>query len=238
MLESLEIKLGYVFKRRELLEQALTHPSLSYETQRACGDNQRLEFLGDAVLQLILTHELYARFTEFTEGALTKLRSRMVSRSALTDYAKHISLGSHLRMGKGEESSGGRDRSSTLADAFEALIAAIYLDSDYASARRVVLSLLEHELTQLSTAPVEINPKGQLQELLQAKSAGSPTYRIINQEGPDHAKRFDAIVEWCGEVLGTGTGQSKKEAEIAAALQALNHPLVLGNELPAASTAS
>ena len=234
MLESLEIILGYSFKNRELLEQALTHPSLSYETQRACGDNQRLEFLGDAVLQLIITHDLFDRFHDFTEGALTKLRSRMVSRSALTHYAKEINLGSHLRMGKGEESSGGRSRPSTLADAFEALIAAIYLDSNYDQARAIVLSLLEKELALISAQPVEINPKGQLQELLQAKSSASPNYRIISQEGPDHAKRFEANVEWCGEILGVGSGQSKKEAEIAAALVALSHPIVLGNEEPTA----
>ena len=137
-------------------------------------------------------------------------------------------------MGKGEESSGGRSRPSTLADAFEALIAAIYLDSNYDQARAIVLSLLEKELALISAQPVEINPKGQLQELLQAKSSASPNYRIISQEGPDHAKRFEANVEWCGEILGVGSGQSKKEAEIAAALVALSHPIVLGNEEPTA----
>jgi ribonuclease III len=230
MLETLEQTLGYTFRRRELLEQALTHPSLSYETQRACGDNQRLEFLGDAVLQLILTHELYARFSEFTEGALTKLRSRMVSRAALMNYALEIDLGDYLRMGKGEESSGGRNRPSTLADAFEALVAAVYIDSSYADARAMVLRLLQDELVRLSEKPVEINPKGQLQELLQSKSSSSPLYKIVSQEGPDHAKRFEANVEWCGEILGSGTGQSKKEAEIAAARMALDHPRITSED--------
>jgi len=155
------------------------------------------------------------------------LRSRMVSRSALTHYAKDLCLGDHLSMGKGEESSGGRSRSSTLGDAFEAILAAIYLDSDYAAARKVVLDLLDKELTLLAVKPVEINPKGQLQELLQAKSNTSPNYRIVSQEGPDHAKRFEAIVEWSGEILGSGIGQSKKEAEIGAAIVALGHPLVV-----------
>ncbi len=227
MLNELESKLGYQFKNPALLEQALTHPSLSYETQRAIGqDNQRLEFLGDAVLQLILTHELFQRFSDFNEGALTKLRSRLVSRSALMEYAREIQLGDYLRMGRGEETSGGRSRPSALADAFEAVVAAIYLDGDYSAARTVVLTLLEESLTLLSEQPIEVNPKGQLQELLQSKSTGSPNYTIISQEGPDHAKRFEANVEWAGEILGTGTGQSKKEAEIAAAGMALQHPKV------------
>jgi ribonuclease-3 len=227
MLAPLETKLGYTFKRPELLDQALTHPSLSYETQRASGqDNQRLEFLGDAVLQLILTHELFARFADFNEGALTKLRSRLVSRSALMEYAKEIQLGDYLRMGRGEETSGGRSRPSALADAFEAVIAAVYLDGEYCAVRRVVLNLLEDQLLLLAEEPIEVNPKGQLQELLQSKATGSPNYSIISQEGPDHAKRFEANVEWGGEILGTGSGQSKKEAEIAAARMALQHPNV------------
>lgn len=231
MLELLESKLGYHFQQSTLLEQSLTHPSLSYETQRSCGDNQRLEFLGDAVLQLILTHELYNRFETFTEGTLTKLRSRMVSRAALVHYAKEIRLGDHLRMGRGEEMSGGRSRPSTLADAFEAIIAAIYLDGGYGAARDVILRLVETELTLLSEAPVDVNPKGQLQEILQSKSAISPSYTIVSQEGPDHAKNFVAKVEWGGEILGSGAGQSKKEAEIAAAREALAHPRVTSHEI-------
>ena len=231
MLELLESKLGYHFQQSAWLEQSLTHPSLSYETQRSCGDNQRLEFLGDAVLQLILTHELYNRFETFTEGTLTKLRSRMVSRAALVHYAKEIRLGDHLRMGRGEEMSGGRSRPSTLADAFEAIIAAIYLDGGYGAARDVILRLVETELTLLSEAPVDVNPKGQLQEILQSKSAISPSYTIVSQEGPDHAKNFVAKVEWGGEILGSGAGQSKKEAEIAAAREALAHPRVTSHEI-------
>ena len=231
MLELLESKLGYHFQQSALLEQSLTHPSLSYETQRSCGDNQRLEFLGDAVLQLILTHELYNRFETFTEGTLTKLRSRMVSRAALVHYAKEIRLGDHLRVGRGEEMSGGRSRPSTLADAFEAIIAAIYLDGGYGAARDVILRLVETELTLLSEAPVDVNPKGQLQEILQSKSAISPSYTIVSQEGPDHAKNFVAKVEWGGEILGSGAGQSKKEAEIAAAREALAHPRVTSHEI-------
>ena len=220
-MDSLEETIGYEFQQPALLEEALTHPSLAYETQRPHFDNQRLEFLGDAVLQLILTHELFLLFAEFSEGALTKLRSRMVSRQALTAYARRMELGGFLRMGKGEETSGGRERSSTLADAFEALIGAVYLDGGFEASRKVVLNLLHDDLAEVRLEPVEVNPKGQLQELLQAHSNASPNYIIVSQEGPDHCKVFEAKVEWAGICLGLGAGSSKKEAETAAARAAL-----------------
>lgn len=220
-MDSLESLTGYTFQNPALLTEALTHPSLGYETQRAQADNQRLEFLGDAVLQLILTHHLYATFPDFSEGKMTKLRSRLVSRPALAAYARRINLGAHLRMGRGEENSGGRDRAGTLADAFEALIAAIYLDGGLEEARAAALRLCHEELTRLMEEPVEMNPKGELQELLQTLSLGSPRYQIISEEGPDHLKTFVARVDWNHQMLGTGAGGSKKEAETAAAAAAL-----------------
>ena len=226
-MDSLEEKIGYHFQTASLLEEALTHPSLAYETQRPQFDNQRLEFLGDAVLQLILTHQLYDLFAQFSEGALTKLRSRLVSRQALTAYARRMGLGAHLRMGKGEEASGGRDRNSTLADAFEALVGAIYMDSGYADCREAVLRMLREDLDAVSLEPVEVNPKGQLQELLQAISTASPHYSIVSQEGPDHCKVFEAKVEWGGSCLGLGFGRSKKEAETAAASAALESETIV-----------
>ncbi|MBP7951115.1 MAG: ribonuclease III [Verrucomicrobiales bacterium] len=219
----LQQKIAYQFNNAALLEQALTHPSLSYESQRPHADNQRLEFLGDAVLQLILTDELFRLFDNFPEGSLTKLRSRLVSRQALARYARRLGIGEFLRMGRGEELSGGRDRSSTLADALEALIAAVYLDSGFPEARRLVLTLLQEDLMLVSQEPVEINPKGHLQELLQSCSDSSPTYSIVSQEGPDHCKTFQAEVHWTGHHLGSGTGRSKKEAETAAAKAALEN---------------
>jgi ribonuclease-3 len=221
---SLEEIIGYPFRQPSLLEQALTHPSLPYETQTRQTDNQRLEFLGDSVLQLILTNELFQLFPTAPEGILTKLRSRLVSRKALSTYAKRIGLGAHLRIGKGEESSGGRDRASSLSDAFEALVGAIYLDAGFEGARPVILHLLEADLREISAEPVEHNPKGQLQELLQAHSNLSPRYSIIREDGPDHAKLFESKVEWKGRLLGTGAGNSKKEAETAAARAALLNP--------------
>ena len=134
-MKSLESRIEYKFRNSLLLAEALTHPSLAYETQKPHFDNQRLEFLGDAVLQLVLTSELYNRFAGFSEGTMTKLRSRLVSRTALCEYARAIRLGEYLLIGKGEESSGGRDRPSTLADAFEALIGAVYLDGGIDAAR-------------------------------------------------------------------------------------------------------
>ncbi|MGK0189009.1 MAG: ribonuclease-3 [Verrucomicrobiales bacterium] len=220
-MESLEQRTGYKFRNSLLLAEALTHPSLAYETQRPHFDNQRLEFLGDAVLQLVLTDELYRIFPKFNEGTLTKLRSRLVSRSALNRCAVSIRLGDYLLMGKGEDASGGRNRPSTLADAVESLIGAVYLDSGIEAARAFVLRLCDTHLQEIIDEPDEINPKGHLQELLQSHSTVSPHYHIVAQEGPDHCKIFKAEVIWCGQILASGTGKSKKLAETAAARAAL-----------------
>ena len=225
-IHSLEDEFGYRFKNPLLLAEALTHPSLAYETHRAHFDNQRLEFLGDAVLQLIFTHELFRTFGDYNEGNLTKLRARLVSRTALAGYARTRRLGAHLLMGRGEEASGGRTRASTLSDAFEAVIGAIYLDGGLEEARRVVLRLCESDLARIAEEPREVNPKGQLQEMLQALSATGPRYSIVSEEGPDHQKKFVARVDWNGTMLGTGEGLSKKQAETAAAECALNSDLV------------
>jgi ribonuclease-3 len=220
-MQPLESRIGYKFRNSFLLAEALTHPSLAYESQRPHFDNQRLEFLGDAVLQLILTEELYKMFPDFPEGHLTKLRSRMVSRRALAHFAMSIHLGDYVLLGKGEESSGGRRRLSTLADAFESLIGAVYLDTGMAPARELVLRLFEAEIGELAESPEERNPKGELQECLQAIQPQAPEYTIIGESGPDHRRVFQAQVSWCGRVLATGRGKSKKEAEARAAAEAL-----------------
>lgn len=220
-MDSIETKIGYKFRNSLLLAEALTHPSLAYETQRPHFDNQRLEFLGDAVLQLVLTEQLYHQFPQFTEGHLTKLRSRLVSKTALETCANRIELGEFLLMGKGEEASGGRRRASTLADAFESLVGAIYLDGSLEAAKAFILRHCRVELDQIQKAPDEVNPKGQLQEILQAIAPTSPQYQIISEEGPDHCKVFASKVIWEGIELGAGSGNSKKTAEIAAARIAL-----------------
>ncbi len=217
----LEGRIGYTFRNPQLLAEALTHPSLRHETQGQHFDNQRLEFLGDAVLQLIITEYLYTSFKNESEGRLTKLRSRLVSREALRVQAVALDLGSHLLMGRGEEASGGRKRNSTLADAFEALVGAIYLDSDFATARSFILREVGSQLESLEQDPVDHNPKGELQELLQSISPRSPVYETIAQSGPEHEKTFAVRVIWEGLTLGEGTGRSKKQAETAAALAAL-----------------
>ena len=227
----LEARIGYKFRNSLLLAEALTHSSLGHETQRVHFDNQRLEYLGDAVLQLLFSEHLYRRFTDAAEGHLTKSRARLVSGEALAVYAQNISLGEHLMMGRGDESSGGRRRASTLADAFEALVGAIYLDGGLSAARTFVLAQARDGLATVhQQPPLEINPKGRLQELLQALPFGNngnaaaprnPTYRIVAQAGPDHAKCFTAHVDWNGLTLGRGQGASKQQAESAAAIDAL-----------------
>jgi len=217
----LEQRLNYKFRNPLLLAEALTHPSIGHETRRHHFDNQRLEFLGDAVLQLIFTEWLFDHFPKFSEGQLTKMRSGLVSRDGLRMHAERLELGRHLMMGRGEETSGGRERGSALADAYEALIGAIYLDSDYVTARWIVLTEARDDLDNLEVDPPGQNPKGQLQELLQAISPGSPVYPIMASEGPEHRKRFVASVTWNGIHLGEGEGRSKKEAETDAARDAL-----------------
>jgi ribonuclease III len=217
----LEECIGYKFRNSLLLAEALTHPSLSHETQRHHFDNQRLEFLGDAVLQLVITEYLFRRFGAEAEGQLTKLRSRLVSREILKTHAAALDLGRYLLMGRGEEASGGRERTSTLADAFEALIGAIYLDGGLETVKQFILTQARSDLEQIAHEPIDINPKGHLQELLQSISPRSPVYELISQSGPEHEKTFVVQVVWEGIVLGRGSGRSKKQAETAAALDAL-----------------
>lgn len=220
-MESLESVLGYSFRDRSLLTQALTHSSLGYESQRTLPDNQRLEFLGDAVLQLLLSEMVFLRFSSADEGVLTKVRAQLVSTKALAQVARQIKLGGFLLMGKGEEGHGGRDRDSSLADAMEAIAAAVFLDGGMDSARNLARRLFTEMLNSLGCTPTDKNPKGQLQELLQAINPTSPHYQVISQTGPDHAKTFVCAVIWCGQELGRGAGRSKKEAEVEAAKAAL-----------------
>ncbi|MFY7818822.1 MAG: ribonuclease III [Akkermansiaceae bacterium] len=220
-MESIEVRLGYKFRNPLLLAEALTHPSLAYESQKAHFDNQRLEFLGDSVLQLVLTEHLFRKFPESPEGHMTKLRAQLVSRHALAQFATNLQLGHYILLGKGEEASGGRKRASTLADALESLIGAIYLDSGYQSARELVLRLFEQGIGLVAESQTESNPKGSLQETLQSMGNEAPRYRIMGESGPDHRKVFHAQVLWRDMVLAQGRGKSKKEAEVRAALEAL-----------------
>jgi len=224
LMELIQSVLGHTFLDRSLLKEALTHASLGYESQKSQADNQRLEFLGDAVLQLVLSEMVFHQFKRADEGLLTKVRAQLVSTKALSAVARRINLGGFILMGKAEENNGGRERESTLADTLEALAGAIFLDGGMEAARKVAHHLFHQQILDFGSTPTDQNPKGQLQEILQSISPQSPTYQIIDESGPDHAKSFHAIVTWGGRELGRGTGKSKKEAEVDAARVALLSP--------------
>jgi ribonuclease-3 len=221
LMNPLEERIGYKFRNSLLLAEALTHASISLERKDYPFDNQRLEFLGDAVLQLVITEELFRKFPDFSEGQLTKIRTRLVSRTALKEHAEVLRLGEHLMMGRGEDASGGRERASTLADAFEALVGGIYMDGGLTPAKTFILRSAADHFKQVDEEPGEINPKGKLQELLQALAPSAPSYEVLSESGPEHLKHFRCRVLWEGLDLGEGEGNSKKEAEVAAAMNAL-----------------
>ena len=220
-LATLQTRLGYEFRDVALLRLALTHPSVAHEKGAPVQHNQRLEFLGDAVLQLALTRELYERFPKFEEGPLTKARAKLVNRRTLAVHGREVELGEHLVLSRGEETHGGRERGSALADAYEAVIGAIFLDGGYEAARAFVLREYKDAFSELGDLPLLENPKGELQELLQAKSPLAPRYHVVSTSGPDHDRVFECTVHHDGLELARGTGKSKKAAESDAAMRAL-----------------
>jgi ribonuclease-3 len=220
-LRPLEEKLGHAFRDLRLLKIAITHPSVSHEVEGRLPHNQRLEFLGDAVLGLVLTRELFEKFPEAGEGPLTQARAHLVNRRALAARARDIGLGGFLILSRSESASGGTDRSSNLADAFEAVVGAVFLDGGYDAARAFLLRCFEGAFTGLETLQTIDNPKGELQELLQATSSHPPRYRIVAATGPDHDRDFECAVLHEERELARGHGKSKQAAESAAALVAL-----------------
>ena len=211
-MQALMNALGYQFRNQALLRQALTHPSMGKE------DNQRLEFLGDAVLQYIMSDLLYQSHPADQEGSLTHLRALLVCEAALSQVARGLGIGQALRMDRGEELTGGRDKPSVLCDAMEAVLAAVYLDGGMEAARQLVL---RHWPRPEDVHRPMQDSKGALQEHLQRDGGETPTYEIIEQSGPPHDRRFEAAVYRYGKELARGTGRSKKQAEQAAALNAL-----------------
>jgi len=211
----LENALGWSFRDAKLLTQSLTHRSYCAEHPDA-ESNERLEFLGDAVLGLVVTVDIFARFPELPEGELAKLRAAVVNAEALAEVASEIDLGTHVLLGKGEDSSGGRTKPSILADAMEAVLAAIYLDGGWEAAQRVVLALFDSRITDASSGPGEQDYKTRLQELVARRFEHLPRYHV-RHDGPDHDKRFYATVALGGVERGRGEGRSKKQAEQAAA---------------------
>lgn len=221
-LAALQQILGVSFKDPTLLEQALVHSSYVNENPGlAQTSNERLEFLGDAVLGSVVAERLYQDLPSFTEGELTKLRATLVRRDTLARVARAIELGDYLYLGKGEEASSGRHKPVNLAGALEAVIAAIYLDQGTATAKNFILRLFNTELQKVVSQGAEVDYKSQLQELIQAREQQIPAYYVIEAKGPDHDRRFTVEVRVGDTVLGRGSGRSKKEAETEAARSAL-----------------
>ena len=217
----LEKKLDYRFQDQSLLRTALTHSSYANEN-RASGAvcNERLEFLGDSVLGLLVATRLYKQCSEMPEGDMTRLRADLVCEQSLAVVAEELELGKYLRLGRGEEHTGGRTRRSILADAVEAVLAAIYLDGGFEKAERFVDRFILSRMTAEETLVGDF--KTRLQELVQQHSGQILTYPLLQEEGPDHNKTFTVQVALNGEVLGVGRGRTKKQAEQAAARQALS----------------
>jgi ribonuclease-3 len=215
--------MDYHFSNRVLLKEAMTHRSVCQNKSEKNFSNERLEFLGDAVLGLVVTDELYRRFPEHDEGRLTKAKSYLVSREVLSKQAEKMNLGQYLLVSNGEEKSGGRYRQSILADAFEAVIGAIYIDGGLEAVQQFIRRHLLREMDSLLKSKFHNNYKSWLLEHVQAKGEIVPEYRVVFEKGPDHHKEFTVEVILDGKGLGRGTGPSKKKAEQEAACQALQH---------------
>jgi ribonuclease-3 len=217
----LEKALGYTFRKKQMLQTALTHPSFRYETSEVEEDNQRLEFLGDAALGLVAGAALYEMYHHFQEGELTQLRSRLANTRTLGRIAQSISLGQYLRLGHGETKSGGQHRLSNLSDALEAVIGAAYLDGGLRAVQTIFKKLFVPEIGAAAQDLWRDNPKGALQEYCQLHWKVSPIYRVAREEGPAHSRVFTVEVLINGEVRGTGFGSNKREAETTAACEAM-----------------
>jgi len=219
-MEVLEKKLGYKFNNINLLKNALTHSSYANEVRNGLVSNERLEFLGDSVLSVIVADYLFTNFKSIPEGELTKLRASLVCEKSLCAFSRKINLGEHLLLGRGEEKGGGRQRDSILADAFEAVLAAIYLDGGMDKAREFVLEFVKEELNNKDDEVFK-DYKTALQEIIQRNPEESVTYILKSESGPDHNKIFEVEVHLNSNVIGVGKEKNKKQAEQMAAKQAL-----------------
>lgn len=218
-LKEFQKEIGYEFKDESLLKQALTHSSYANEKHmKRLSDNERLEFLGDAVLEAVSSEFLYLNYKELPEGDLTRLRASMVCEPTLAFCAKEIRMGEYVFLGKGEDMTGGRERKSVLSDALEAVIGAIFLDGGFLAAREFVLKKIMNDIEHKR---MFFDSKTILQEVCQAQFKQNVTYRLVSEEGPDHAKKFTVEVLVGQDILGTGKGNTKKSAEQEAAYHAL-----------------
>ena len=219
-LEEFQGKIRYYFNDKELLIEALSHSSYANEKRKGRNSNERLEFLGDSVLSIVVSQYLFEHFTHLPEGELTKIRASLVCEKSLYEFAKQIDLGEHILLGKGEENTGGRERVSILADAFEAVIAAVFLDGGLEAAKRHILKFIPKDIDDRK--PVSFSDhKTILQEIIQKNHEEKVEYKLVGQSGPDHNKAFKVQVRLNSNVIGTGIGRSKKEAEQMAAKEAL-----------------
>ena len=220
MSDQLQTNLGYTFARHSLLKHAITHSSFVHEQKLSVSDsNERLEFLGDAVLELCISDFLYHRYPDMTEGDLTKKRASLVCEASLAGLARSLKIGEFLLLGQGEAAEGGREKDSILSDAMESILGAIFLDGGLEEARALILRLFE-PIADKATSKIK-DYKSTLQEHLQKKNDGTATYKIINEDGPPHRKTFTAQAIYKGKMLGSGKGGSKKQAEQDAAKAAL-----------------
>ncbi len=222
---TLEQAIGYRFKKKAVLELALTHPSFRYENSKA-DDNQRLEYLGDAVLSLISAEHLFKNNPDAREGDMSKLRSRLTEDRKLAQIGATIEIGAHLRLGRGEEKNGGAKRASNLADAVEAIIGAAWIDGGARAVNKIFKKVFLPELDGMKEATAKSNPKGDLQEYAQSHGFGVPLYKTVETTGPEHDRVFTLEVASCGKTWKAAAG-SKREAEREAAFQALEelkHP--------------
>ena len=217
-MRELEEKIGYVFKNKELLKHSLTH--CSYGAEHNVSHNQRLEFLGDAVLENVISNYIYHNFEDYDEGRLTRLRASIVSEEPLSGAAERIGLSEHILLGAGEKASGGANKPSVLSDTLEAVFAAVYLDGGFSEAEKVILSVLDETLKDPKERPSDY--KTALQEYLFRNGNVDVDYKLLSVEGPSHNATFTAQVFCNGKPLGKGVGTSKKRAEQAAAKEALN----------------
>ncbi len=222
-LQTLQEKIGYTFSDLDLLRQAVTHPSHQPDAPESVrSNNQRLEFLGDSVLSLVLSEQLFRRFPDVREGQLSRYRSNLVRGPVLSDLARRLRIGDHLHLSRGEAETGGRDRDNLLEDALEALLGAIFIDGGFNAAKRVALRWYSDLETRLEEADRIDNPKGRLQEAIQAEHPGEgPEYLTLSAEGPSHQPSFEVEVSFRNRPLARGRGASKKEAESRAANSAL-----------------
>ncbi len=218
---SLQETLGYVFSDLKLLNKALTHKSYVNERNETLKHNERFEFLGDSVLDIVVSDYLVHQFSDYAEGTLSKIRAAVVNESCLAGLARKIDLGKYLLLGKGENLSGGRDKPSILANAFEAVAGALFRDGGLESASRAFLPLLKVEIFKFADSWSFRDFKSDLQEYTQNKLVCTPSYKVVNELGPDHAKEFEVVVMIKNKVMGNGFGKSKKEAEQAAAKMAM-----------------